>query len=79
MRNPISVSLDLEAGAGYVEYLVDGEIVETLDVWRDGVVAADLDAAGNVVGIELLAFDVMAIDAARTFAAKKRSHISHTS
>jgi hypothetical protein len=68
MKRPIEVSIDLEAGAGYVEYLADAEIVGTLDIWRDGQVAADLDDAEQVVGIEVLGFDEETLARARSFA-----------
>lgn len=67
MQKPISVKLDLEAEAGYVRY-AEGDVAGTLDVWSDGTVAADLDDAGKVLGIEVLDFDDETLRAARSFA-----------
>ena len=65
MTVPNNVELDLDAKAGYIR---DGEIAGTVDVWRDGRVAADVDADGNVLGIEILSFDAETLSKARTYA-----------
>jgi len=67
MTKPLGVRVDLEANAGYVSYRL-GEVAGTLDVWHDGRVAADLDDAGNVLGIEVLGFDDKTLAQARMFA-----------
>lgn len=51
MRNPISVTV--HGGAAYVLYS-DGVIAQTKEITETGSVAADIDAQGNVVGIEIL-------------------------
>lgn len=70
MQLPVSVDVDLVIGAAYVQYLVDREVCETVDVWKQGQVAADLDANGAVIGIELLRLDDATIGQARLFAEK---------
>ena len=70
MRKPTSIEIDFAANAGYVYYVPRARVAETLDVWEDGQVAADLDDAGNIVGIELLDFDDDTLERARTFAAE---------
>lgn len=68
MKQPIEVRVDFEAGAGYVRYIGDVEVAGTLDVWHDGQVAADLDGAEQVVGIEFLGFDEETLARACAFA-----------
>jgi uncharacterized protein YuzE len=68
MKQPERIEIDLEAQASYV-YYSDADVAETIDVLRDGAVAADLDAKGNVVGIELLGFESDVIECARGYAA----------
>lgn len=71
MRKPTSIEIDFAANAGYVYYIPRARIAETVDVWEQGQVAADLDDAGDVVGIELLGFDAETLEHARTFAAER--------
>jgi uncharacterized protein YuzE len=68
MTKPQAVEIDVESGAGYVAYSKE-KVAETRDVWEDGTVAADLDARGNVVGIEMLALDSETLAQARAYAA----------
>lgn len=70
MIKPISVDADLDALAAYVRYS-QAAIANTIDVWKDGQVAADVDDAGNIVGIEVLAFDKRTLENARAFAANR--------
>jgi len=66
MKEPVSVAVDRTAG--YVSYAADRKIASTVDILSDGVAAADLDASGNVVGIEVLDFDAATLEAARAYA-----------
>lgn len=71
MTLPIEVKVDLEANASYVRYrrLLPGEhVAETVDVVDDGSVAADVDARGNILGIELLGFNGDTMITAQKFA-----------
>ena len=69
MKNPRSIELDFEAKAGYIRYADDTvEIVNTIDIWRDGCIAVDVDSAGTPIGIELLGLDVETIEHARDYA-----------
>ena len=70
MKQPVSVDVDLVIKAAYVQYLVDREVLETVDIWQHGQVAADLDADGQIIGIELLRIDESTVAQARAFAAK---------
>lgn len=70
MKNPKNLEIDLEAKLGYVQY-ADAQIAGTIDVWHDGQVAADLDAHGDVVGIEVLSLDEATLSQAREYAASK--------
>jgi uncharacterized protein YuzE len=71
MKKPTSVEIDIQHRLGYVYYQESSKkVAETIDVWREGRVAADLDDAGNVVGIELLGFDDNTLEHARKFAAE---------
>lgn len=67
MKKPRALDIDFEAGAGYIRY-ADGEVAGTIDVWEDGQVAADVDAADEVLGIEILGFDDETLAHARRFA-----------
>jgi len=69
MLKPIGVKLDLEAGAGYVEYrrLRTGEHVAKTDRLSDAV-RVDYDDHGDILGIELLSLSHAAIETARSFA-----------
>lgn len=67
MREPKQIRIDLEAGAAYVAYS-ESKVVTTEDVWEDGQVAADYDAAGSIIGIELLGFDAETLAHAKAFA-----------
>jgi len=69
MIHPIDVQIDDEAGAGYVTY-AKGEVAETVEVWEEGTVAADVDASGNIIGIEVLGFDEDVLSRARAFASE---------
>jgi len=68
MRKPIRI--EDNGHAGYVHY-IDAPIVETIDVRADCAVAADLDADGQVVGIEYLSFDLDVLASAKAFAASR--------
>jgi uncharacterized protein YuzE len=70
MTKPLSVKIDNQANAGYIRY-AEGKVATTLDVWSDGWVAADIDSAGAVLGIELLGFDDETLQHARAFAESK--------
>jgi uncharacterized protein YuzE len=65
--HPLDVTIDDEVQAGYVRY-AKTEVAETVEVWDHGTVAADLDSAGNVIGIELLGFAKEILSHARAFA-----------
>lgn len=68
MKQPINVRTDLSVRAAYIEY-APALSVSTVDLTKTGSVAYDVDAAGNVVGIEILDFDrPERIDIARAFA-----------
>ncbi len=69
MTVPLKIEIDSHAGAGYVQY-TNTKIVTTIDVWEDGQVAADLDADGAIVGIEVLDFDRPTMTHAKAFAAE---------
>jgi hypothetical protein len=69
MQNPIGMELDFTIGAGYVQYRED-DVVGTVDVWHDGTVAADVNEARSVVGIEVLVLDSEALTIASEFAHK---------
>jgi uncharacterized protein YuzE len=69
MLNPIQFRMDYEVEAGYLRYrpLPAGQHVARTQRISDDV-NADFDAAGQVLGLELLAFDEVAFNAARVFA-----------
>jgi len=67
VKKPTQIRIDVQSDAGYVRY-TDEPIVNTIDVWKHGQVAADIDAQGEVVGIELLGFDAPTIANAVKFA-----------
>jgi uncharacterized protein YuzE len=67
--HPIDVQIDDEAGAGYITY-AKGEVAETVEVWEQGAVAADVDSRGNILGIEVLGFDEELLSRARAFASE---------
>lgn len=69
MRQPLNVRTDLSVRAAYVEYGTAASI-ETIDLTETGSVAYDVDAGGNVVGIEILGFEhPERVELARKFAA----------
>jgi uncharacterized protein YuzE len=70
MTQPIDVRVDLRAKAAYVCY-AKGRVAQTIDVWRNGWVAADLDDDEHVLGIEVLGFDELTLDRARKFATER--------
>jgi hypothetical protein len=53
MTQPVNVNVDLAVRAAYVEY-APGPSVQTVDLNETGSVAYDVDADGNVIGIEVL-------------------------
>jgi uncharacterized protein YuzE len=67
MTKPVSVRVDLETSAAYVRY-AEGDVAGTIDVWRDGWVAADVDQSGQVLGIEVLDLASDTLEQARIFA-----------
>ena len=69
MKNPIEIRVDLPSAAGYVRYrrLADGETVITSERASDDVIV-DYDCERAVIGIELLAFDSLTLDVARSIA-----------
>ncbi len=69
MIHPIDVEIDHEADAGYIKYS-RGEVAETIEVWKEGAVAADVDSSGNILGIEVLGFDEELLSRARAFASE---------
>jgi uncharacterized protein YuzE len=70
VKEPLSVSVDLEVPAAYVQYKKDGS-VETRDIVEGGAVAYDLDERGEIVGVEILWLDKPElVEAARAFAAQ---------
>ncbi len=69
MTHPIDVRIDDEAGAAYITY-VKGEVAETVEVWEEGSVAADVDSSGSILGIEVLGFDEEILSRARAFASE---------
>jgi len=70
MKKPLSIEIDLQHRLGYVYYAqLEGHCAGTLDVWADGLVAADLDDDGNVLGIEVLGLDDETLQHAHDFAA----------
>lgn len=71
LTQPCQVERDDAIGAVYVYYSPDAQSLATLDVWGDGAVAADLDAAGQVIGLEILSLDEQTLQQARTFAASR--------
>lgn len=68
MRQPIEVEVDRVNGLGYVRYIAGREVAETLVVWDDGSVAADVGDDGEVLGIEVLGLDSETLSRARAFA-----------
>lgn len=67
MIKPVGLQVDLEMDAAYIRY-AEGEVAGTIDVWEDGWVAADVDGAGQVLGIEVLDLDIETLEHAREFA-----------
>jgi len=67
MTKPIGVEVDLEAECGYVVYS-SSKVAETRDIWEEGTVAADLDAEGGIIGIEVLGLDSETLSHAREYA-----------
>jgi uncharacterized protein YuzE len=53
MTQPVNVNVDLAVRAAYVEY-APGPSAQTVDLNETGSVAYDVDADGNVIGIEVL-------------------------
>lgn len=70
MIQPLDVRVDLTVGAGYVTY-AKGTVTETIDVWEDGWVAADVDADNRIIGIEVLDLDAETLENARAFATSR--------
>jgi len=71
MTQPINVRTDLSVKAAYVEYAT-ALSVSTVDLTDTGSVAYDVDADGNVVGIEVLGFEhPERVAIAREFAASR--------
>lgn len=69
MTQPINVNVDLSVRAAYVEY-APGPSVQTIDLTETGSVAYDLNAEGNIVGIEVVGIQrPERIEIARAFAA----------
>jgi hypothetical protein len=72
MRQPLSVKIDRELNVGYVKYTNDGKAAKTVDVWEDGWgVMVDFNAAGEVMGIELLSLSDEAVQRAAEFACRQ--------
>jgi uncharacterized protein YuzE len=69
MDKPTNVELDLDDELAYIRYR-EGTSASTTDVLPDGVVAADFDESGRLLGIELLSLDAETVAAARDFAHK---------
>ena len=67
MTKPLGVEIDFESKAGYVTYS-ESKVAETVDVWEEGTVAADLDSEGKIIGIEVLGLDPEALSQARAYA-----------
>lgn len=67
MIKPETVEVDGEVEAAYIRY-TRRDVAETIDVWGEGTVAADVDSIGNVIGIEVLSFDEQTLSHARVFA-----------
>ena len=53
MTQPVNVNVDLAVRAAYVEY-APGPSAQTVDLNETVSVAYDVDADGNVIGIEVL-------------------------
>ncbi len=70
MKQPERIEVDLQAQATYIYYSHE-MVAGTIDIIQDGAVAADIDAAGGVVGIEVLGFDETVVERARAFAASR--------
>jgi hypothetical protein len=70
MRRPISMTLDFAQGVGYIVFrvLAEGETVSATRIAPGTDVCADRDAAGEIVGIELLALDGETLELADRFA-----------
>ncbi|HXP94422.1 MAG TPA: DUF2283 domain-containing protein [Candidatus Binatia bacterium] len=71
MKCPLTVEIDFEAPAAYIYYQEpdSAKLVETARLGLE--VAADLDANGDVIGLELWGFDEEAISTAEEFAHSK--------
>jgi len=69
--NALQVRVDLGVGAGYVKYraLLPGEQIASSARLTEDVVV-DYDAAGQVLGIELIALEPHAIESAGAFASQ---------
>jgi len=70
MIQPMGVRVDLTIDAGYVTY-ANGTVAETIEVWEEGRVAADVDHDDRVIGIEVLGLDPETLDHARSFATSR--------
>ncbi len=69
MTQPIAVTVS--KGAAYIRYR-DDDVARTLDLIPTASVAADLDNAGRVVGIEILDIASAAqVDTARRYASER--------
>jgi uncharacterized protein YuzE len=69
MNRPINVTVDQD-GATYI-YYTKNPVARTVDVTEDCEVAADIDANGDTVGIEILdARSGVHVDAARAYASQ---------
>lgn len=67
MTKAIGVEVDLEAECGYIVYS-SRKVAETRDIWEEGTVAANLDAEGGIIGIEVLGLDSETLSRAREYA-----------
>jgi uncharacterized protein YuzE len=72
VRRPVSVRVDLEVDVAYVGYrrLADEEHIARSERISEDVVV-DYDAAGEIVGLELLGLDELALKPAREFASRR--------
>jgi uncharacterized protein YuzE len=55
-RRPVEIRIDTESNSAFVRYSAseDVDVEETVDLDPTGSVAVDVDAAGAVLGIEIL-------------------------
>ena len=70
MKNPIEVVVNRQSNSAVISYS-QNEVIETLDIWGEGTVAADVDADGAIIDIEVLDLAPEVLARARAYAEER--------